>query len=161
MLRVVLTCQRSLIHYGFFNETDPTTDYAADMIQTLANAFCASIPPHLGNKNSPVPLDCLEGVKFPHLPARDENGLKAFPPNTIGYSVHVSKEEHYRLAAAIGGWCVLLPLRDILKATTLPVRDIELGFPPLLREGQTDWIFSHLERLKKIYLLCLPRSMST
>jgi hypothetical protein len=82
------------------------------MIQTLADAFCASIPSHLGNKNSPVPPDHLEGVEFPHLPARDENRLKAFPPNATGYSVQVSKEEHYRLAAAIGGWYVLLPLRD-------------------------------------------------
>lgn len=124
------------------------------MIQTLADAFCASIPSHLGNKNSPVPPDRL-------VPARDENRLKAFPPNAIDYSVQVSKEEHYRLAAAIGGWYVLLPLRDILKATTPAVRDIELGFPPLLREGQTDWILSQMERLKKIYLLPFPRSTST
>jgi hypothetical protein len=161
VLRTVLTCQRSLIHYGFFDETDPTTDYAADMIQTLADAFCASIPSHLGNKNSTVPPDRLEGVEFPHLTARDENGLKALPPNAIGYSVQMSKEEHYRLAAAIGGWYVLIPLGDILKATAPTAKDIELGFPPLLREGQTEWIFAQLERLKKIYLLQFPGSTTT
>jgi hypothetical protein len=157
VLRIVLTCQRSLVHYpSIDDDTDPTHDYAADMVQSLTDAFCASIPFHFGNKTAPVALGRLDGVEFPHLPARDENGLESLPPTAIGYSVQMSKEEHYRLAGAMGGWYLVYPIREILKATTPTAKDVELEFPPLLRQGQMEWILAQLERLKNIYLLNIP-----
>ena len=160
VLRIVLTCQRSLVHYPSSDDEDLVNDYAADTIQTLVDAFCASIPTHLGNKTKPVPPDRLVGVEFPHLPAQGESGLHGLPPSAIGYSAEMSKEEHYRLAAAIGGWYMLQPLRDILKATSPTAKDVEMGFPPLLRGGQTGWILAQLERLKNIYLLKFPSPTS-
>lgn len=88
-LRIVLTCQRSLMGYPSTDEADLINDYAADMIQALTDAYCSSIPFHLGNKTEPVPPDRLDGVEFPHLPSGDENGLEAFPPNAIEYSTHI------------------------------------------------------------------------
>jgi hypothetical protein len=89
------------------------------------------------------------------------NGLETFPPNVIGYSTQMSREEHYRGAAVSGGWYVLHPLRRILKATAPTQKDVEWGFPPLLREGQTEWMVAPLERLKKIYLLGVPSPTSS
>jgi hypothetical protein len=54
------------------DEADLTNDYAPDMIQALTDAFCSSIPFHLGSKMEPVPPDRLYGVEFPHLPSGDE-----------------------------------------------------------------------------------------
>jgi hypothetical protein len=133
------------VHHSTTDDTDAVNNYAVDMIQSLTDAFCASIPSHLGNKTAPVAPDRLDGVEFPRLPAWDENGL----------------EEHYRLAAARGGLYVLHPIRHILKATAPTLKDIELGYPPLLREGQTEWIQAQLERVKKIYLLRVPSPAST
>lgn len=161
VLRIVLTCQRSLIQCPSIDETESPNNYTADMIQSLTDAFCASIPCHLGNKTAPTSPDRTDGIEYPLLPMGDENGFEAFPPNAIGYSVQMSKAEHYRLAAAKGGYYILRPIQSILKATAPTQKDAELGFPPLLREGQTEWIVAQLERIKKIYLLKVPSSPPT
>src|SRR5450432_697837 len=83
-------------------------------------------------------------------------GWKHFRRMRLSIQLILSREEHYRGAAVSGGWYVLHPLRRILKATAPTQKDVEWGFPPLLREGQTEWMVAPLERLQKIYLWGVP-----
>ena len=160
VLKIVLTCQRSLVALDPDEEMDVTSSHASDSIQRVVDSFCASIPAHLGNRTRPGSLRSFEGVEYPHLPLEDEPGYQLPPPHALGYSPRVSIEEDLRIATGLGGWFLLSPIRDILRSCTPTAAEAEMGYPPLIREGQLDWIMEQLGRIREIYLIKKPGSAS-
>jgi hypothetical protein len=69
----------------------------------------------------------------------------------------MTQEDHIRAAAAIGGFFVMTPLSNFLKAPALQWPNSAPG--PLvshLRPGQMDWIRGQMKRLQTIYGLPTP-----
>ena len=132
---------------------ETTIHYAAEMIQSLVDAVCASVPFHLGNRVGPSPIDMSNGIEYPHL-HHDADNYQMPPPNAMGYAVDLSMEEHVRIAAAKGGWYLLDPLDTILEETVFSMtEDINADSPPLLREGQREWVARQLQRTRSMYLV--------
>jgi hypothetical protein len=154
-IKIIVTCQRRLIHVNFQGDLRTTTEHPTETVQTLVDEFCASIPFHLGNRTSPTPPDKLEGVAYPHLPSKDVDGH-------FRYTTAMSRAEHMRAAACSGGWFLLDPIREIIQITAADAprysgfgveTETERTVLLPLREGQREWIFAQVQRIQAIYVI--------
>lgn len=98
-----------------------TTELAIETIQRLVDDICRSVPFHLGSRTNPSRFDEPD-VKYPHLPGS------------------VVSMDHYKAAAALGGWMHIAPFQMVMGANL-----------SCLREGQLRWIGSQMLRIAKIY----------
>lgn len=89
-------------------------------IQRLADEICSTFPYILGDRVTPAPLFATN-VTYPTLV--DQPVPKA----------------HYQIAAGLGGWYMLTPLRQAICVGSY------------LREGQVSWIRAQGRRLARIY----------
>ncbi len=145
--RLIALCQRELKALGV--ETDHRLhSNIISRTQEIVDRFCASVPYHLGNRTTlTFPHEHSE---YPHVP--DELRKLANYVDPFGNPVEMTQEDHIRAAAAIGGWFVMTPLSNFLRAPALQWPNSQPG--PLvshLRPGQMDWIRGQMKRLQAIY----------
>lgn len=99
---------------------DDSRSRAVTSIQQLADDICASVPFSLGSRVKPSAMyagdTCYPCVK--------------------GQTV---SKAHQQRAAAVGGWCLFLPLKETLHAA----KD--------MRRGQREWVSGQLRRLATVY----------
>ena len=95
--------------------------YAKMITQEMVDDMCASVPYALGTKTSGGPGD-RDGIEYPY------NGTQK------------ASEDHRRVAAALGGWHLLEPMKTSLKTSCL-------------REGQKEWVKAQMARIWRIYSL--------
>ncbi|KAJ9496915.1 hypothetical protein H2202_007692 [Exophiala xenobiotica] len=151
-LRLIALCHRELKAPGV--EIDPLLhSNLISRTQEIVDRFCASVPYHLGNRTTlTFPHEHSE---YPHVP--DELRKLANYVDPFGNPVEMTQEDHIRAAAAIGGFFVMAPLSNFLKAPALQWPNSAPG--PLvsnLRPGQMDWIRGQMKRLQTIYGLPTP-----
>ena len=147
-LRLIALCSNSLEKLGIAVDSD-IESHVDLRTQELVDRFCASIPFHLGNRTSlTFPHEHSE---YPRIP--DELRRLASYVDPFGKEVEMTMEDHMRAAAAIGGWFIMTPLTNFLKAPLLRAPNAQPG--PLMRKlrtGQLDWIRGQMQRIQKIYL---------
>ena len=95
--------------------------YAKMITQEMVDDMCASVPFALGTKTFGGPGE-REGIEYPYNDTQK------------------ASEDHRRVAAALGGWHLLEPLKTSLKANGL-------------REGQKEWVKAQMARIWRIYSL--------
>ena len=161
-IKIIVTCQRALVHTNFRDDLCTTPEYLTEIVQMLVDEFCASIPFNLGNRTRPTPPNKLDGVVYPHLPSTDVIG-------DFRNAVATSRAEHMRTAACSGGWFLLDPIREIIQVTAASAprhsgfgaeaeAETEQTILLPLREGQREWIFAQVQRIQTIYVI--RRSLS-
>lgn len=149
-IKIIVTCQRKLIHFNFQEDLRTTPERPAEAVQMLVDA---SIPFHLGNRARPTAPDELEGRAYPHLPSKDVAGH-------FRYATAMSRAEHMRTAACSGSWFLLDPIREILHAIAAEAPGnsgfgVGIERTALLphREGQCERIFAQMQRIQAVYVI--------
>ena len=107
------------------HKTGPERTTVTTTIQEIADDICASIPFSLGSRTTPAPLHDTQNISYPTLPGTTE-----------------TPEEHYRTAAAYGGWYLFPPMKQVMAVGAY------------LREGQMLWMALQLRRLAGVYNIC-------
>ena len=168
LLKLILTCQRSLLTLQLWDDQFPSLQkYALDSVQRLVDEICASVPYHLGNRTGPGPIDSREGIEYPHFPEDEDEDLEnmqhQFPPSclgssSLGNSRRLSRAEHTQLAASTGGWFILSAMKYILEKVVPGLKVVDMASRTdlqrsVLREGQTQWLLRQLQRTARIYRL--------
>lgn len=117
------------------NPSSPTAATAAaataslNIIQTLADDFCASVPYHVGDRTSFARIDD-KTTQYPHLP-----GCRQV------------SDDHHATAAAFAGFLLTRRLGELLSLETP------------LRAGQKQWAGGQLRRIKSVYNVVSPPEM--
>lgn len=69
-MKIIVTCQRTLIHFNFQEDLRTTPERPAETVQMPVDEFCASIPFHLSNRAGPTAPNELEGRAYPTSPLK-------------------------------------------------------------------------------------------
>ena len=120
---LIIDCIDRIVESDSYVARVTQRQHSASICQELVDDVCGSIPFHLGTKDSP---------------GFSDDPLVEYP--VVGSS-KVSAE-HRRVAAAMGGWFLVEPFYFPL----LICSNVQH-----LREGQTDWIETQLQRISRIY----------
>ena len=100
-----------------------------NIIQTLADDFCASVPYHVGDRTSFARIDD-KTTQYPHLPGC--------------YQV---SDHHHATASAFAGFLLTRRLGELLSLETP------------LRAGQKQWAGGQLRRIKAVYNVISPQEV--
>ena len=134
--------------------------YTTLRIQSLVDGICGSVPFHLGNRAEPSVHEVTPSIKYP-WPQADADGNEpiSYAMTPEGDVVRLTREDHIRSAASVGGVFILNSLLSVLRAAR-PSPDAAPGDPPplRLRPGQIQWIMGQLKRLQHVYLIPTPPS---
>jgi len=149
VLRFIALSMRELHDMGISVDLE-LDSHVQRQIQEIVDRFCASVPYHLGNRISQTFPN--EHREYPHVPAELRRLANYVDP--FGNPVEMTMEDHSRAAAAIGGWFILQPLTNFLRAPALLSPAATPGpLLSMLRNGQLEWIRDQTRRLQKIYLI--------
>ena len=154
VLRIILSCESSLNALQETSSIPGMKGYVHDTCQSLLDAICASVPYHLGNRTKPASVHNPSQI-YPHLDPEEHVSFP--PPNALGYAISITKEEHVRYAAIIGGWYLQSHLVSIMKTFSNVAKPDDEGNGPM-RLGQLEWIMGQLKRLKDIYKITTVQS---
>lgn len=155
-IRVLMTCLNSQDSVYVHDAGTPSTQQITEVVQTLTDDFCKSVPFHLGNRQATSVGSDSKNICYPTLPL----GSVTTPDQGV-FANTVTSTEHKHIAALSGTWYLLDPLKEILAITAPYLHDdissclhanTSNGSQPLLRirPGQREWLISQLERIESI-----------
>lgn len=163
VLRLIKHCYLHLASSPTPSDLESDLDFVAsidDEIQLLIDGICASVPFILGSRTAIVLPH--EDAEYPPVPSQLRQSAEYIDSN--GQVVPMTNQLHSKLAAATGGWFLLLPLTAILSyastsekvpsglyGTEMPL--IQHLTPVELRQGQLQWIYTQVKRTQKVYMI--------